>query len=68
MPMYEFACQDCGQSFEKRLRMSQASDAQDCPSCGSHQTRKLISSAFAVGGGTKTMRRVAAPPPTSPFS
>lgn len=66
MPMYQYACRDCGQAFEKRLRMSQASDVQNCPSCGSQETRKRIS-AVAVGGTARTMTRVA-PPPASPFS
>jgi putative FmdB family regulatory protein len=67
MPMYEFACTDCGHPFEKRLRMSQARDPQECPSCGSGQTRRRIGSAIAVGGGASAPVS-AAPPARSPFS
>lgn len=68
MPMYDFACRECGQVFEKKLRMSQSSDPQVCPSCGSGDTRRHMSSAFAVGGGGSVSRAVSAPPPSSPFS
>ena len=65
MPMYQYACEECGQEFEKRLRMSQSGETQDCPNCGSIETRKRIG-AFAVGGGSAPQRSVS--PPSSPFS
>ncbi|MCA9920832.1 MAG: zinc ribbon domain-containing protein [Anaerolineales bacterium] len=69
MPMYEFACRECGHPFEKRLRMSQSSDAQECPGCGSMDTRRRIASAVAVGGGSHpAARAISTPPPSSPFS
>ena len=68
MPMYEFACRECEHPFEKRLRMSQSSDAQPCPSCGSMNTRRRISSSVAVGGVSTAMPTISAPPPSSPFT
>ncbi|MAU01905.1 MAG: transcriptional regulator [Anaerolineaceae bacterium] len=68
MPMYDFACRECGQVFEKKLRMSQSSDPQTCPGCGSGDTRRHMSSAFAVGGGSGPTRTISAPPPSSPFT
>lgn len=68
MPMYDFACRECEQVFEKRLRMSQASDPQTCPGCGSSDTRRHMSASFAVGGGSSLSRTVSAPPPSSPFT
>ncbi len=67
MPMYQFACRDCGQAFDKRLRMSQASQTQECPNCGSLETRKVIS-AIAVGGASRVSGAAVAPPVSSPFS
>lgn len=66
MPMYQYACQQCGHDFEKRLRMSQSGETQACPTCGSMETRKRIG-AFAVGGGDSTSQRSVSPP-SSPFS
>lgn len=41
MPIYEFECGDCGERFEEL--MGAEADAPSCPSCGSAQTRRLIS-------------------------
>jgi len=68
MPMYTFVCRDCEQPFERKLRMSQSSDIQDCPSCGSMETRKSIG-AIAVGGVSRSAAPTfSAPPPSSPFT
>ena len=67
MPMYQFACRECGQAFDKQLRMSQASQTQECPNCGSLETRKVIS-AIAVGGTARVGSMASAPPVSSPFS
>ncbi len=68
MPMYDFACRECGQVFEKKLRMSQSSDPQTCPGCGSGDTRRHMSSSFAMGGGSNTGLPVAVRPSSSPFT
>jgi len=67
MPMYSFVCHDCGQPFDKKLRMSQSSEAQECPACGSQHTRKSIG-AVAVGGTARSSAPVSVRPPSSPFS
>lgn len=68
MPMYTFVCRDCAQPFERKLRMSQSGDAQDCPSCGSMETRKSIG-AIAVSGVTRSVAPAfSGPPPSSPFT
>lgn len=66
MPMYQYACKDCGHDFEKRLRMSQSGSVQECPHCGSRETRKRLG-AVAVSTGAPT-QRISAPPPSSPFT
>lgn len=66
MPMYSFVCKTCGQPFDKRLRMSQSDVVQACPECGSEETRKRITSAFAVDGGTP--ERMRQRPASSPFT
>ncbi len=66
MPTYQYTCKCCGVNFEKRLRMSQASQTQCCPQCGGEDTRKRLG-AIAVTGTTST-GTVAAAPPSSPFT
>ncbi len=51
MPMYEYACLECGRRFEEMKRMSERQDAPPCPTCGSEATSLAIS-APAVFGGT----------------
>ncbi|GJM39955.1 MAG: hypothetical protein DHS20C20_02370 [Ardenticatenaceae bacterium] len=69
MPMYDFACRDCGQVFEKKLRMSQSSAPQTCPTCGSGETRRHMSAVIAVSGGGRSAAPVmSGPPPSSPFT
>ena len=68
MPMYQFSCRDCGQGFEKKLPMSQASAQQDCPDCGSEHTKKVFG-AIAIGGVSRTSSLdLPARPASSPFS
>lgn len=34
MPIFEYACDDCGTKFEKLVRRSADADKLRCPSCG----------------------------------
>ncbi|MBM3811061.1 MAG: zinc ribbon domain-containing protein [Acidimicrobiia bacterium] len=50
MPIYEYRCQDCGTSFEKLVRASDA-DGPACPSCGKAHLQQEFS-VFAARGGS----------------
>jgi putative FmdB family regulatory protein len=50
MPLYEYQCNDCGDEFEKMVRLSEADQNQACPSCESLNTKKKISFFSALGG------------------
>lgn len=41
MPLYEFVCQDCGNTFEEICPAS--AQAPACPSCQSGRTQRLVS-------------------------
>ncbi len=43
MPIFEYICQECGESFEKLILFSAASAQATCPHCSSNQTKKKIS-------------------------
>lgn len=49
MPIYEFACQECGKTFEARVRVDGRPDA--CPSCSSTKFDRLLST-FAAHTGS----------------
>ncbi|MDD2390573.1 MAG: zinc ribbon domain-containing protein [Desulfobacterales bacterium] len=54
MPIYEYACENCGHSFEK-LIFRRTDDIVKCPKCGSDKVRKLISPVkTASTSGTST--------------
>lgn len=42
MPIFEYACADCGAKFEKLVRSSDANGVK-CPSCGAEHVRKELS-------------------------
>jgi putative FmdB family regulatory protein len=46
MPLYDFECDACGERFEQRIGFDDAAPA--CPSCGSPNTRRVLSG-FAIG-------------------
>ena len=50
MPIYEFACSECGESFEKMSSMSARDQKVECPKCGSKKTGRKLS-VVAVGNG-----------------
>lgn len=52
MPLYEYHCSECDQSFEKMMRFSELDLAPECPHCHSRETHKQISTfASRITGG-----------------
>jgi putative FmdB family regulatory protein len=49
MPIYEYKCTECGNSFEKLVSFSETERVPACPSCKSKETRKKISAVFSFG-------------------
>lgn len=51
MPIYEYACPDCGHRFEAMQKFSD-DPIRDCPSCQASNVKKLISAtSFVLKGG-----------------
>jgi putative FmdB family regulatory protein len=46
MPLFEYACPDCGHVFEK-LVLSRSAKAPECPKCGRDEVVQIFS-AFAT--------------------
>lgn len=68
MPMYQFACETCGQPFERKLSMSESGTAQTCPHCGGDKTRKKLGAVALGAGATPTRSESVAPVRSSPFT
>lgn len=49
MPIYEYHCEPCDQTFETLVRTS--SDAPRCPHCGSHDVARQLSVPAAAQTG-----------------
>ena len=51
MPIFEFACNHCGQSFEELVFSASKIDEVVCPACGSGQVKKKMSTFASKSGG-----------------
>jgi putative FmdB family regulatory protein len=49
MPYYEYRCNKCGESFEMKLRFSEADHLPTCPKCESPNTQKKLSKVISFG-------------------
>jgi len=49
MPIYEYQCTQCGESFEVRQSMGADSSGLNCPKCKAENPKRLISSFCSVG-------------------
>jgi putative FmdB family regulatory protein len=54
MPLYEYQCLDCGEHFEKMVRISESGTSQTCPQCGSDQTHKQITTFASKNSGVSS--------------
>jgi putative FmdB family regulatory protein len=51
MPLYEYQCLDCRQTFEVRRCFSDSDKPASCSYCDSRQTQKLVSKFYAQSTG-----------------
>ncbi len=55
MPIYEFDCKECNQSFEELVFSASRIDEVTCPKCGGNQVKKKMSTfASKVAGGSSS--------------
>ena len=59
MPIYEYACQDCGTRFETLVR---SDTTPECPKCHSVQLEKQLSVFATSASGPEPMPAMAAGP------
>ncbi len=51
MPIYEYSCAECGESFEKLVRTSSGSSEIRCPRCNTDKVSRKVS-VFGFSGGS----------------
>lgn len=49
MPLYEYRCSDCDESFEVLQRMGAGADGLSCPSCGASRVEREVSTFASLG-------------------
>ncbi|MBV8898055.1 MAG: zinc ribbon domain-containing protein [Acidobacteriaceae bacterium] len=55
MPIFEYACDDCGAKFEQLVRRTADANAVRCPSCGQdHLTTQYSTFAAHSGAGANS--------------
>jgi putative FmdB family regulatory protein len=55
MPIYEYACESCGNKFEKLVRRSEDVLESGCPSCGQKHLKQEYSTFAARGSAGDPM-------------
>jgi putative FmdB family regulatory protein len=53
--LYEYGCTQCGEQFEKLVRMADADAPLVCPKCGSLETRRKVSAFGFIGAGASRL-------------
>jgi len=49
MPVYEYFCKACETDFDDLVRMGTPDEEIECPRCGKHEAKRLLS-VFSSGG------------------
>lgn len=60
MPIYEYACRQCGGRFERIRGRAERLNAPACPECASAETMLVMSVAGKVGGSAASLATVPA--------
>ncbi len=50
MPLYDYLCRECGNTFEQLRSMKDADRDLECPACHSAKVERQLST-FSSGGG-----------------
>jgi len=61
MPLYEYRCRTCDETFERRRPMSEASEPAECTT-GHVDSVRLLSVFASVGGASPTSSAASAAP------
>jgi len=64
MPIYEYRCLECGEKFEKLVRLGTRTSEIKCPKCGGIKVEKLIST-FSTRRSSATATSISACAPSA---
>lgn len=54
MPIYVYACEECGSTYEISASIKEKEDGlhPDCPQCSSSHSHQLITASFSIRSGS----------------
>lgn len=52
MPIFDYRCRECGSLYDIFHKVREVTEDVICPSCGSHQYKKLMSAPFVAVGSS----------------
>ncbi|HVS04292.1 MAG TPA: zinc ribbon domain-containing protein [Thermoanaerobaculia bacterium] len=52
MPLYEYACRDCGERFEVLQRLGEGGERLTCPRCGAPRPERRVSTFAACSAAS----------------
>lgn len=61
MPLYEYLCQACGETFERLQPISREADPPTRCVCGSEQVERILYSRIAMGRSSTTSAAACSP-------
>ncbi|MGH7919353.1 MAG: FmdB family zinc ribbon protein [Candidatus Dormibacteraceae bacterium] len=64
MPIYEYRCDDCQDTFEMLTSFANRDQSQTCPTCNGEHSQVQVSSFAAVGAGGPGGEELSAPQQT----
>jgi len=67
MPLYEYQCDECNETFEELVsKKDRDAGTVACPACGSTKVKRMLST-FAVGRAAAGSSAASCPTGTCPF-
>lgn len=57
MPLYDYLCKKCGNTFEKLRGISDSDSEIHCPKCASSEVERLLSTFSSAGCGPRSNSR-----------
>ena len=63
MPLYDYQCKDCGETFEVRATIKEKEAGLNlvCAKCGSHEARQLLTAVLMLHAGKELSQPVCGP-------
>ena len=66
MPIYDYKCEACGESFDELVKLGTPASDVECPECGEYRATQLFSATSSAGGVVRAASRGFVPSEPAP--